>query len=206
MKILEAEFLQSTVEPDRFTGDRLPEVAVVGRSNVGKSSLINSLLNRKHLAKVSRTPGRTRTVNFFRVATTDPVIKRFHLVDLPGYGYAEVAKAVRAQWGPMIDRYLRTRPLLRGVFMLVDARGATDHDAMTLEYLRDLGKPAAIIATKIDKLSRGERRERLLELRRTLDLPETTPLVPYSAVTREGGVELWQAVREMLSREAGTRI
>lgn len=202
MKILNAKFIESSVEPDRFRGDRLPEIAVVGRSNVGKSSLINSLLRRKGLARISRTPGRTRTVNFFEVATSDPLIKRFYLVDLPGYGYAEVSKATRAEWGPMIERCLSGRPLLRGVLMLVDARGATDHDAITLGWLRDLGKPAAILATKVDKLSRGERGRKLLAIRQALALPEAMLLIPYSVVTREGGAELWQALRDILSKSS----
>jgi len=199
MKILTAEFIESTIEPDRFRGERLPEVAIVGRSNVGKSSLINSLLNRKGLAKVSRTPGKTRTVNFFRVVTTDPRLKTFYLVDLPGYGYAEVDKATHARWRPMIERYLGARPALRGIVMLVDARGATDHDAMMSAWLRDLGGPTVIIVTKADKVSRGERRGKLEEIRRTLGLPDAAPLIPYSSASREGETELWQALKSLIT-------
>ena len=198
MKILKAEYVQSTVAPGR-QGEGLPEVAITGRSNVGKSSLINSFLNRKKLAKVSRTPGKTRTLNFFRVETTDPRLKAFLLVDLPGYGYAEVAKATRAQWRPMIEAYLGDRPALRGVLMLVDARHATDHDAAMAAWLQSRAMPAVVIATKIDKLARAERRERIAEVREVLALSATTPVIAYSSVTREGEQDLWAALRELLA-------
>src|SRR5262245_66481171 len=105
MKILAADFIKSCVVPEQFPADRLPEIAVAGRSNVGKSSLINSLLHRRGLAKVSRTPGKTRAINLFLVSTSSPSLPRFYLVDLPGYGFAKVSKSVRAQWGPLIESY-----------------------------------------------------------------------------------------------------
>ena len=136
MKILSAEFIKSCAKPEQFPHDGLPEVAFVGRSNVGKSSLLNSLLHRRKLAKVSRTPGKTCTANFFRLIAGDPVLKRFSWVDLPGYGYAKVAKSVQAQWGPMIEGYLTERPELMGVLLLVDARGVERHDVTTFAWLR----------------------------------------------------------------------
>jgi GTP-binding protein len=199
MKILAAEFIESTTEPHRFAGARLPEVAIAGRSNVGKSSLINALFHRKALAKVSRTPGKTRTVNFFRVATSDPLIGAFYLVDLPGYGYAEVAKTIRASWRPMIERYLEGRPALKGVLLLVDARQATEQDAMMAAWLEHRGRPAVVIATKLDKLARGERGKKLHAIRQCLALPEPTPLIPYSSVTGEGERAIWQALRDLLA-------
>jgi GTP-binding protein len=131
MKLLSAEFIKSSVSPEQFPPDRLPEIAFVGRSNVGKSSLINSLLHRKKLAKVSKTPGKTRAVNFFTVRTSDPKLSLLSLVDLPGYGYAKVSKTMRAQWGPMIEQYLETATVPRGCDSVdrgtcVDAAGCDD--------------------------------------------------------------------------------
>jgi len=198
MKIVTAEFIRSCQGPEQFPRDGLPEVACAGRSNVGKSSLINSLLNRKGLAKVSGTPGKTRILNFFRVTTTDPLVGNFYVVDLPGYGYAKVAKSVRAQWGPMIEGYLTNRKDLRGVLLLVDARGIERHDWTTFEWLLDAGLQPVVVATKLDKLTRGERGRNLVAIREMLNLPAATALVPYSSVTHEGRDELWRVIREML--------
>jgi len=201
MKILSAEFIKSCEKPEQFPRDGLPEVAFVGRSNVGKSSLLNSLLHRRKLAKVSRTPGKTCTANFFRLTADDPVLKRFSWVDLPGYGYAKVAKSVQAQWGPMIEGYLAARPELMGVLLLVDARGVERHDVTTFAWLRALGLRVVIVATKVDKLSRAERRGSLVAIRDSLNVPEGTELIPYSSVTHEGRDELWRAIRKLLSVE-----
>ncbi len=202
MKIVSADFIKSCESPDQFPQDRLPEVAFVGRSNVGKSSLINSLLHRKRLAKVSHTPGKTRILNFFRVTTDDPLLKSFYVVDLPGYGYAKVAKSVRAQWGPMIERYLKGRSTLRGVLLLVDVRRTEGPDAGTIEWLKELGRPLTVVATKVDKLSRGTRRAHLDEIAAALDLPGEALLVPYSSVSHEGRDELWRVIREIVKRSA----
>lgn len=198
MKILSAEFVKSCESPEQFPLDRLPEMAFVGRSNVGKSSLINSLLQRKGLAKVSSTPGKTRLINFFRVASSDPQLRQFYIVDLPGYGYAKVAKSVRAQWGPMIERYLTTRSELRGVVMLVDARGAERHDGTTFAWLQEIGRSPVVVATKVDKRTRGDRRSGEAGVRDALALPTTSELLAYSAVTNEGREELWAVIRDML--------
>jgi GTP-binding protein len=200
MKVLSAEFVKSCESPEQFPRDRLPEIAFVGRSNVGKSSLINSLLGCKGLAKVSRTPGKTRILNFFRVMTADPLVKQFYLVDLPGYGYAKVAKSVRAHWGPMIEQYVKSRPTLRGVLLLVDPRRTDAPDAGTLAWLLGLGQRPVVVATKVDKLSRTDRRGHLETIRVGLDLGEDVPLVPYSSVSQEGRNELWQAIREIVKR------
>ncbi len=198
MNILSAEFIKSCDRPEQFPQERLPEIAFVGRSNVGKSSLINSLLHRRGLAKVSRTPGKTRLVNFFLVATDDPSLKRLYVVDLPGYGYAKVAKAVRAQWGAMIERYLTGRDELRGVVLLVEARRVTEHDQATMRWLRAINRPAIVVATKVDKLNRGERRGSRDLLRGALDLCGDAEPIPYSAVTHEGREALWGAIKAML--------
>jgi len=203
MKIVSVEFIRSCDGPEQFPDDRLPEVAFVGRSNVGKSSLINSLLNRKGIAKVSSTPGKTRTINFFRVTTTDPSARRFYVVDLPGYGYAKVAKSVRSHWGPMIERYLVTREQLRGVLLLVDARGTERHDGTTIQWRQQVGQQPVVVATRLDKLTRGARRSSLGAIQESLNLPAATALVPYSSVTHEGRDELWRAIRGLLLREQG---
>ena len=198
MKILSTEFIKSCEKPEQFPHDGLPEVAFVGRSNVGKSSLLNSLLHRRGLARVSRTPGKTCTVNFFRVITSDPLLNRFFWVDLPGYGYAKVSKSVRAQWGPMIEGYLTERPELMGVLLLVDARGVERHDLVTFEWLRTIGHKLVVVATKVDKLSCAKRRGSLVAIRQSLNVPGGTELIPYSSVTHEGRDELWRAIRGLL--------
>ncbi|HKW85710.1 MAG TPA: ribosome biogenesis GTP-binding protein YihA/YsxC [Nitrospiraceae bacterium] len=203
MKILSTEFIKSCEKPEQFPHDGLPEVAFVGRSNVGKSSLLNSLLHRRGLARVSRTPGKTCTVNFFRVSTSDPLLNRFFWVDLPGYGYAKVSKSVRAQWGPMIEGYLTDRPELMGVLLLVDARGVERHDLATFEWLRTIGHKLVVVATKVDKLTRVERRGILIAIRQSLNVPGGTELIPYSSVTHEGRDELWRAIRRLLVASPG---
>lgn len=199
MKITAVEFLKSCEQPDQFPRDRLPEVAFVGRSNVGKSSLINSLLNHKGLARVSQTPGKTRILNFFRVTTDDPLLKSFYVVDLPGYGYAKVAKSVRAQWGPMIEGYLTDRAPLRGVLLLVDARRTEGQESATFDWLQGLGPPLVVVATKLDKLTRSARGRHVEAIRDSLHLPESVPVVPYSSVSHEGRDALWRVIRTMLA-------
>jgi len=196
MKILDVEFVTSCSQPDQLPQDRLPEVAFVGRSNVGKSSLINSLLGRRGLARVSGTPGKTRLLNFFLVTTTDPALKRFYVVDLPGYGYAKAPKSLRAQWGPMIEGYLTDRPPLRAVLLLVDARRTEAKDGEAYGWLRDIGQPPVLVATKIDKLTRSARRAHLTAIQTALGLPEGELVLPYSSVSHEGRDELWQVIRE----------
>ena len=174
----------------------LPEIAFAGRSNVGKSSLLNLLLRRKKMARVSNTPGRTREINFFSVN------RAFLLVDLPGYGYARVAKARRAEWRPLIEGYFRSAPHLRGVVLLLDARREpTDEDRQMLEFLGDVGVPTLIVVTKIDKLSPAELEPRLKGLARELML-DRDQIIPVSSHTRSGRDELAQAVVDLLEQPA----
>jgi GTP-binding protein len=203
MKILSAEFVKSCERPDQFPADRLPAVAFTGRSNVGKSSLINSLLRRKGLARVSRTPGKTQMINVFLVTTDDPKVRHFYAVDLPGYGYAKVSKTVRAGWKPMIEQYLTGSDGLRGVLLLIDARRTERQDAEAVDWLLRSGLPVLLVATKSDKLSRSERTGGLAALRAAFDLPEEADVVAYSSVTHEGRDELWQAIRTMLTASPG---
>ena len=199
MKILSVEFIKSCDQPDQFPKDRMPAVAFAGRSNVGKSSLINSLLRRKGVARVSRTPGKTQLINVFRVTTDDPAIRQFHAVDLPGYGYAKVSKTIRARWQPLIEQYLTGHEDLRGVLLLVDSRRTERQDAEAVDWLLRSGLPVLLVATKSDKLSRSERAGSLAALRNTFGLPAEADVVAYSSVTHEGRDALWQAIRKMLT-------
>jgi len=179
----------------------LPEVAFAGRSNVGKSSLINKLLRRKKAARVSNTPGRTREINFFEVN------EEFVLADLPGYGYARVSKERRAAWRPLIEGYLRRSGTLRGVVQLLDARHTpSDDDLQMLEFLAEVGTPTIVVATKIDKLPKTGRAKRIEELAAEAEIG-LDQLIPFSAVSGEGRDELAEAIVALVSaagsREAG---
>ncbi len=198
MKILTAEFIKSCRTSEQFPADRLLEIAFVGRSNVGKSSLINSLHNRRSLAKVSKTPGKTQAVNFFLITTSDPLASRFYLVDLPGYGYAKVAKSVRAEWGPLLEGYVTRSARLRAVVVLVESRVITPQDVMTVEWLQAIGRPVIMAVTKVDKLRGNERRGALERARSGLGLKADIPIVPYSAETHEGRDALWGVIRDRL--------
>ncbi|MCP9438935.1 MAG: ribosome biogenesis GTP-binding protein YihA/YsxC [Nitrospira sp.] len=198
MKILAAEFIKSCVDPAQFPAEDRPEIAFVGRSNVGKSSLINSLLNRRELAKVSRTPGKTQSVNVFGVSTSDPDLARFYLVDLPGYGFAKVSRSVRAQWGPLIETYLTERGSLRGVVLLVESRVITEQDRQTLHWLRSIGRSPLVVATKADKLKSAERMRALREIQMELGLIEGEAVIPYSSMTGEGRNRVWGELRDMV--------
>jgi len=203
MKILSVDFIKSCEQPEQFPRDRIPAIAFVGRSNVGKSSLINSLLRRKGVARVSRTPGKTRAINVFLVTTDDPKARRFHAVDLPGYGYAKVSKTVRAGWQPLIERFLAGNEAVRVVLLLVDARGISRQDVDAVDWLVRSGSPVLIVAMKSDKISRSERAACLEAFRETLRLPEDADVVAYSSVTHEGRDQLWQAIRTMLTASSG---
>jgi GTP-binding protein len=201
MKIVSAEFVRSCERPDQLPHERLPEVAFAGRSNVGKSSLINSLLHRRGLAKVSGTPGKTRLINYFRITTEDPQLRAFYLVDLPGYGYAKASKSIRAAWGPMIQRYLTQRVELLGVILLVDARGLEAQDLSTAAWLREIGRPPIVVTTKVDKLSRNERGASEQGIRDSLQLSPADDLVMYSSTTHEGREALWGVIRHKLTHK-----
>ena len=172
----------------------LPEIAFAGRSNVGKSSLLNRLVHRKKFARVSNTPGRTREINFFKVND------RFILVDLPGYGYARISKERRAEWKPLIESYLRGSQELRGIVQLLDVRHEpTADDRRMLDFLGELGIPAVIVLTKIDKLAPPQRASRIAELASELSLDDDQ-LIPFSAVTGDGRNDLAEAVEALLNQ------
>jgi GTP-binding protein len=198
MKILTAEFIRSCAGPEQFLKGELPEVAFIGRSNVGKSSLINSLLQRKGLAKVSRTPGKTRLVNFFRITSDEPGLTQFVVVDLPGYGFAKVPKSLQAQWAPLIEQYLGGREQLRAVVALVESRVLSQQDCQTMEWLSSIGRPPIVVATKVDKLSMSERVGALRRLDEWLGSADGLGIIAYSAVTGEGRERLWAALKERI--------
>jgi GTP-binding protein len=190
------EFLGGLAAPGGWRPEHtMPEVAFAGRSNVGKSSLINKLVRRKKLARVSNTPGRTREVNFFRVND------QFVLVDLPGYGYARVSKDMRATWRPLIEGVLRDNPRMRGVVQLLDARhDPSQEDLQMLEFLAELGTPAIIVATKVDKVPKSGRDARLAALAAQAGI-ESDQMIPFSAVTGEGRDELAEAVAALVAEK-----
>jgi GTP-binding protein len=166
----------------------LPEIAFAGRSNVGKSSLLNKLVRRKAFARVSNTPGRTREINFFEVN------KRFVLVDLPGYGYARISKERRAEWRPLIEGYLRRSANLRGVVQLIDVRrDPTDDDLQMLDFLSELGAPTIVAVTKVDKLTKTAAAARVQDLTAALGL-DADQVIPFSAVTGAGRDDLASAI------------
>jgi GTP-binding protein len=190
------EFLgpMATADGWRPTHD-WPEVAFAGRSNVGKSSLLNALVRRKAFARVSKTPGRTREINFFAVN------QAFVLADLPGYGYARISKERQAAWKPLIEGYLRKSTLLRGIVQLLDVRrDPSDEDRQMLDLLADIGLPTLIAATKTDKLSKGAAAARIAAIAKDLAIDEDQ-VIPFSAVTGEGRDDLAAAVASLVAPE-----
>jgi GTP-binding protein len=187
--IRNVEFIGGMAEKHGWRPDSpLPEVAFAGRSNVGKSSLLNSLVRRKSFARVSRTPGRTREINFFRVNNG------FVLVDLPGYGYARISKEKKSEWRPMIESYLRRTTQLRGIVLLLDIRREpSDDDRAMLDFLAEVEVPTIVALTKTDKLSKAMARERAAEISCALAL-DADQVIPFSAHTGEGRVELLEAI------------
>src|SRR5215510_14196419 len=186
MKVKSAKFVKSATSPEHYPRDGKPEIAFIGRSNVGKSSLINSLLGVKGLARTSATPGRTQLINFFLINDA------YYFVDLPGYGYARVPSEVKKQWGPMIEKYLETRPNLVLSILITDSRHEpTKLDLLMREWLEAKGRPVLIVATKADKLSSNQLRANLKRASVVLGNKE---LVEYSAVTRAGANRIWKAI------------
>ena len=193
MKILSAEFTKSAFNETHWTSDGLPEVAFLGRSNVGKSSLLNSLLNRRGLARTSNTPGRTQSINFFLIN------ERFYFVDLPGYGYAKVSKTMRADWGKMAEEYLAKRRELMLSIHLVDSRHKpTALDKNLHEWLVFHQKKHIVVATKADKLSNNNLKKNLEEIQKTL--PESR-IIAYSSVTGKGKDELWLEIANSVEKK-----
>ena len=193
MKIKSSELRMVCGPTSKLPAEELPEIAFVGRSNVGKSSLINSLLNRKNLARTSSSPGKTVTINFYIIN------EMFYLVDLPGYGYAKASLQERAKWGKMIEKYLSTRDVLRAVVLLVDIRHApTKDDVMMYEWIVANGLKPIIVATKLDKIKRSQKDKNLKIVRETLGAEKDVKIVPYSSETKAGRDELLMILNELL--------
>jgi GTP-binding protein len=192
MKVTSAEFIKSATKPSEYPTANFPEVAMAGKSNVGKSSLINVLVNRKNLARTSSSPGRTQLINFFRVNG------KISLVDLPGYGYSKVPLEVRKTWKPMVESYLQTRQEIRLVVLILDARrGVAPDDLALLDWLDYHGIPCTIVLTKADKLSQIERARQKKALAE-ISLLSGKTLLFFSAVTGEGKDELWKLIQGYL--------
>src|SRR4051812_28036016 len=192
--VREMEFLGGMASPQGWRPETtLPEVAFAGRSNVGKSSLINTLLRRSKAARVSNTPGRTREINFFKIND------QFILVDLPGYGYARISKDRKAEWKPMIEGYLRGSPNLRGIVQLLDVRhDPTKEDLQMLDFLSQVGVPTMVVMTKTDKLSRAQVTSRITAISASIGL-EDDQVIPFSAVTGLGRDELAEALMSLVA-------
>lgn len=199
MVIKSAEFITSAVRPSQYPEAGLPEIAFAGRSNVGKSSLINLLLNRKSLAKVSSSPGKTRTINFFDINNGE-----FRLVDLPGYGYAKVSKSTSEDWGKMMETYLIKRDGLLKVVQLVDARHEpTVQDKQMYEFLQYYGLDGIVVATKADKLSKNQLNKNLSVIRKELKMEKEDILLPTSALSRTGTEDLLSVMELVLNKAKG---
>ena len=180
----------------KFPDNQMPEIAFAGKSNVGKSSLINAIMNRKSLARTSSQPGKTQTVNFYNVNDT------FYLVDLPGYGYAKANEAVKAQWGKMIEKYLHTSKQLKAVFLLVDIRhDPSANDREMYQWMLHYGYHPIIIATKLDKINRSQIQKQVKAIRTGLEAEKGTIIIPFSAATKQGREEIYDLLDSLLERE-----
>ena len=193
MKITKSDIEAVAVKPSQYPPDNLKEIAFAGRSNVGKSSLLNLLTGRKKLAKVSGSPGKTRTINFYVINDS------FRIVDLPGYGYAKVSKSMSQEWGGMIEQYLQTRQNLLKVVQLVDIRHEpSKQDVEMYEYLRYYGLDGIVVATKADKVSRNQIQKQIRQIRKTLKLGEDDLVIPVSALNRTGYEDLLDVIEGLL--------
>ncbi len=188
MKVNSAEFIKSALRPSDFPRESLPEIAFAGRSNVGKSSLINTLVKHRNLARTSGAPGKTRSIVFFKINNS------FFFVDLPGYGYARVSRGLRETWGPLVEGYFKVRKSLRAVVVILDIRrNPSSGDRDLLDWLESLKIPALIVLTKADKLTRNQREKQQKVIRESLGV-EKEGLVLFSGLTGEGRDELWKRI------------
>ncbi|RAV22030.1 ribosome biogenesis GTP-binding protein YihA/YsxC [Paenibacillus contaminans] len=194
MKVNNAEFVISAVSPSQYPEDGLPEIALAGRSNVGKSSLINKMINRKNLARTSSKPGKTQTLNYYKIN------EDLFFVDLPGYGYAQVSKSERERWGKFIEQYLTQREELKLILQLVDIRHAPSKDDQSMyEWLKHLGLPVCVVATKADKISRSQWQKHVKLVKQTLGFHSADRFVLFSSETGMGKDELWDIILEKMA-------
>lgn len=193
MKVNHAEIVISAVKPEQYPDDQLPEFALAGRSNVGKSSFINKLLNRKALARISSKPGKTQTLNFYIIENA------LYFVDVPGYGYAKVSKTERAAWGKMIETYITTRKQLKAVILIVDLRHPpTADDKMMYDFLKHYNIPCIVIATKADKIPKGKWQKHLKVTKESLDFDQNDEIIIFSSETGEGKDVAWKAISKRM--------
>ena len=189
MKIRSSEIVVSAIRKEQYPAEGLPEIALVGRSNVGKSSATNALLNRRNFARTSQTPGKTRTINFYKINN------EFYFVDLPGYGYAKVAKSEKDKWGVIMERYLQDRQELCAIFLLVDIRHEpTNDDVMMYEWIKHFGYNCVVIATKADKISRGQYQKHISIIRKKLQLEKDEKVIPLSSSKKTGVEDVWNEI------------
>lgn len=194
MKVNNVSLDAVAVKPAQFPTDGKLEVAFAGKSNVGKSSLINSMVYRKAIARTSQNPGKTRTINFYNVEDA------LYFVDLPGYGYAKAPKTEIAKWGKMIENYLLKREELRAIILLIDIRHEPgENDKMMYDWLRHYGYKIIIVATKSDKLKRSQLPKHISMLRKSLNLDKDDVLIPFSSETKDGRDELWSVIENVIS-------
>lgn len=193
MMIRSAEYIASAVNPSQYPAGDCPEIALVGRSNVGKSSLINRVINRRNLARTGNTPGKTQTLNFYRINDA------WYFVDLPGYGYANVSKDTRSGWGKMMETYLGQRENLRAALQIVDIRHEpSKEDGEMHEWLRHFQVPTLVVATKADKISRGQWPKHLAQIAKAFSLSDWHLILPFSAQTGQGAEELKNELDQIL--------
>lgn len=196
MKIVKSDLQAIAVKPDQYPQDDLVEIAFAGRSNVGKSSFINSMINRKNLARTSSKPGKTRTINFYLIN------EQFRMVDLPGYGYAQVSKAEKDKWGHIIEGYLSSRKNLREVILIVDIRHEpTDQDLMMYNWIKSFGFSGLVIATKADKISRGNWQKHINIILKKLDIKDRNLVIPYSSENKINKARVFEILQPILELE-----
>lgn len=193
MKIKKAELLITAVKYEQYPEEGVPEIALAGRSNVGKSSLINTLINRKKLARTSGQPGKTQTLNFYNINDV------FRFVDLPGYGYARVSKTEREKWGKMIEYYLVHRKSIKEVFLLLDIRHSPgEHDKMMYEWLKSFGYSGYIIATKADKLSRNQQEKAISVIKKEMNIEDRSKIISFSATKKQNKDKVWARIEDII--------
>ncbi|ALC81870.1 MULTISPECIES: ribosome biogenesis GTP-binding protein YihA/YsxC [Bacillus] len=196
MKVTKSEIVISAVKPEQYPDAGLPEIALAGRSNVGKSSFINTLINRKNLARTSSKPGKTQTLNFYIINDI------LHFVDVPGYGFAKVSKTEREAWGRMIETYLTNRAELKAVVQIVDLRHPpSNDDIMMYDFLKHYGLPVIVIATKADKIPKGKWDKHAKVVKESLEMETGDPLILFSSETKKGKEEAWSAIHHMIHQE-----
>lgn len=196
MIIKKAELLITAAKKEQYPETVVPEIAFAGKSNVGKSSMINAMINRKSLARTSSQPGKTQTVNFYSIN------EMINFVDLPGYGYAKVSKSERDKWAKMIDTYLHNRPQLREVILLVDIRHEpSQNDILMYDWIKSCGYTGYVIASKADKLSRSQQIRNVQVIKKSLNLKDNNLIIPFSAETKLGVEEMWTLFEQLLGIE-----